>query len=93
MADYKQHRYLNGILIPQLLEALGIEVNKANRLEVKSMFKRYLKTYSTAALDDKTMSKFIEAFRMLCSRELGYELPFEDAEKSMTQLLKEYDHE
>ena len=95
MSRVNQHRLLNGIIIPQFLEAMGIDVTKENVLAAKEMFKRYLQVAHTSALSDEHMSAFIQAFLMLASREFGVELTYDFAEKTMRQILievnKDYD--
>lgn len=71
------------------MDELGIDYSKEDAIVVKETFKRYLKTASTSALDERFMAMWIGAFKMLCSRELGIELPLEQAEKSMEQILTE----
>lgn len=89
MATASQHRFLNGILIPQFLEAMGIEVDKETVSAVRTMFKKYLRVGSTSALSPRQMSKFCEAFIMLAAREWGLEIPLQDAETTMTELLNQ----
>ena len=89
MSKVSQHRLLNGIIIPQFLEAMGIEPTKEMVLNVKEMFKKYLKVRSTAALSDRDMSRFIQAFLMLAAREFSVELTFDFAKKTMEQILTE----
>ena len=93
MATHGQHKLLMGILIPDFMRQFGIEVNKDSVLIVRQIFKDYLKVAHTSALDDRNMQKFCEAFKMLAAREFGVEVPLIDAEKTMTQLLKDYDHD
>jgi len=90
VATHGQHKLLNGILIPDFLLSLGIEVSKENVLATKEMFKRYLRVAHTSLLDDNNMQKFCGAFCMISAREFGREIPISEAEKTMTQLLKEY---
>jgi len=89
VATHGQHKLLNGILIPDLMESLGIEYTKEKALIIKEAFKTYLDTASTSDLPERVMAIWTEAFKMLCSREFGVEVPLEDANKSMKQLLKE----
>ena len=92
MASVDQHKLLNGIIIPQFLDRLQIEVTPEAVLETKEIFKRYLQVRSTASLSDRDMASFIGAFLMLASREWGIELTEEFAEKTMRQILKETNH-
>jgi hypothetical protein len=89
MASWEQHKLLNGVIIPQFLDAMGVEATKEAVHETKEIFKRYLRVHSTASLSDRDMSHFINAFCMLAAREWGIELTEEFAEKTMTQILKE----
>ena len=95
MSTAAQHRLLNGVILPQFLDRLGIEATKENVASVKQIFKRYLRVGSTAALDTRSMKLFIEAVLMLAAREWGAELTFDFAEKSMreilTQTTRDYD--
>lgn len=91
-ASANQHRLLNGVIIPQFLDRLGIEATPEAVLETKEIFKRYLKVRSTASLSDRDMASFIGAFMMLSAREMGIELTEEFAEKTMIQILKETNH-
>lgn len=92
MATPSQHKLLNGIIIPQFLEGVEIEVTKEAVLETKEIFKRYLRVHSTASLSDRDMSHFINAFVMLAAREWGIELTEDFAEKTMRQILNETNH-
>ena len=87
MATWSQHKILNGVLIPQFLDAVRIGATKENVLAVKKMFKQYLDVASTSLLSERDMWKFIQAFQMLSAREFGVELPENFAEKTMEELL------
>ena len=87
MATWGQHKLLNGILIPQFLEEIGMEVTKDNADAVKGMFKKYLDVHSTSFLSEKDMWKFIQAFYMLAAREFSVELTQEQARMTMEELL------
>jgi hypothetical protein len=92
-ARVSQHRILNGIILPQFCEAVGIYPSKDNVEEVKKLFKRYLKVASTAALSDRDMSMFIQAVCMLSAREFGVELTFDFAKKTMIEILNEVNYD
>ena len=89
MANNQQHRLFNGVILSDFLEAFGVASTKANREKAKKAFKDYFEVGSTAVLTDAQYSRFISAVIMLISREWGIELPLRDAEKTMTELLKE----
>lgn len=88
-ATHSQHKYVHGYLLPDFMEALGIESTKENVLAVKEIFKKYLKVGSTAALSDGDFSKFASAVSMLAAREFGVEIPKDFADKTMRDLFKE----
>lgn len=83
-----QHGAFHATLRDFLVE-IGVEPTRENMEEVKRMFKSYLKIGSVAALDSKTYSKAISAVLCLMAREFGVELPKEQADKTMTELLHE----
>jgi hypothetical protein len=89
MATHSQHKLLNGILIPEFLAYFRIEATKDNVSATKEIFKRYLKVAHTSMLSDRSMQRFVEAFKMLAAREFGVEIPIRDAEKTMTELLNQ----
>jgi hypothetical protein len=93
MATVAQHKLLNGVLIPDLMRGLDIPYSKSNALKVKGAIKTYLRVPSTSALDQETFAIFIQAFIMIAAREFGVEIPLSNAEQSMRQLLKDYNHE
>jgi len=90
VANVKQHRLLHGVIIPQFLTAMSIDVTKESIDIIKIMFKKHLDVESLSALSDAKYSTFISAVIMLMSREYGVEFPLEEAEQDMKTVIQMY---
>lgn len=93
MAEWNQFKLLHGILLPQFLSAVGLEVTNENALAVKIIFKDYLDVASTASLSEGDMWKFIQAFYMLSAREFGVELTEDFANLTMREALNQINYD
>jgi len=89
MAGTQQHRLFH-LGLKDFLVEIGVEPTKENLSEVKWIIKRHLGVRSVAALSDEEYREFIwKAFATIAS-EFGIEVPKFQAEKSMRELLNEF---
>ncbi len=85
-----QHRLLHGVIFPQFLTSMNIDISKESVGVVKAMFKKHLGVDSLSALSDAEYSTFISACIMLMAREYGVQFPKEEAELEMKQFIQLY---
>ena len=71
MAHAGYHRYLNGIMLPELSEKIFGEYTPSYALRIKKAFKKYFGIARTSSLSDVRFKLFIEQCKMLSARELG----------------------
>lgn len=92
MANVGQHKIFHQGIRDFLIE-IGVEPTRENMEDAKMMFKRYLKVHSVASLSDSEYSKVMSAVFMLMAREFGVEIPRYQSDKTMKELLKDFDYD